>query len=343
MLRSTASDIASVMPEVTFEDIVSAAARIAAEAVRTPLLAAPMLSERLSARVFVKPECLQRTGSFKFRGAYNALASLEETARRRGVVAVSSGNHAQGVAEAARLFGVPATIVMPADAPLPKRMRTERSGARVVAYDRASEDRDRVVMRVVEEVGGTFVHPFNDPRVIAGQGTVGLEIAEDCALRGVRPDVVIAPCSGGGLAAGVALAVTERFADARVYTAEPEGFDDYARSLVAGSRQKNTRQAGSICDALLAPEPGPIGFEINRKRLAGGLVASDEQALHAVGFAFDELRLVLEPGGAVGLAALLSGQLDVAERSVVVLLSGGNIDDRTLADALSTYRSAKAA
>jgi threonine dehydratase len=327
------------MPEVTFDDIVTAAARISAEAVRTPLLVAPMLSEHLSARVFVKPESLQRTGSFKFRGAYNALASLDETVRRRGVVAVSSGNHAQGVAEAARLFGVPATIVMPADAPLPKRQRTERSGARVVAYDRASEDRDAVVRCVVEEVGGSFVHPFNDARVIAGQGTVGLEIAEHCAKLGIVPDIVIAPCSGGGLAAGVALAVTQRFADARVYTAEPENFDDYARSLAAGSRQKNARQAGSICDALLAPEPGPIGWEINRKLLAGGVVASDAGALDAVGFAFDELRLVVEPGGAVGLAALLNGQLDVAGRTVVVLLSGGNVDDATLSKAVAIYRS----
>ena len=186
----------------TFADIERARERIAGEAVRTPLLFSPILSERLSARVYLKPECLQRTGSFKFRGAYNALAALDPAERAKGVVAVSSGNHAQGVAEAARLFGVPATIVMPSDAPAPKRERTERSGARVVAYDRATEDRDAVVARVVAEVGGVFVHPFNDPFVIAGQGTVGLEIADDFAALGVAPDIVVVPASGGGLVGG---------------------------------------------------------------------------------------------------------------------------------------------
>jgi threonine dehydratase len=255
-------------------------------------------------------------------------------------VAVSSGNHAQGVADVARLFGVAATIVMPADAPAPKRMRTERSGARVVAYDRATEDRDSVVARVAAEVGGAFVHPFNDPAVIAGQGTVGLEIAEDCERLGISPEAVVVPCSGGGLAAGVSLAISERFPRARIYTAEPTGFDDYARSLAAGSPQRNARPAGSVCDALLAPAPGEIGWAVNRERLAGGLVASDPEALAAVGFAFDELRLVVEPGGAVGLAALLSRRLDVAGRTVVVVLSGGNIGDEMLKAALDAYRSA---
>jgi threonine dehydratase len=324
----------------SFNDVLAARERIAPEAARTPLVFSPLLSDRLSARVYLKPECLQRTGSFKFRGAYNALSALDRAGRERGVVAVSSGNHAQGVAEAARLFGVPATIVMPADAPAPKRRRTERSGAKVVAYDRATEDRDAVVARVLGEVGGAFVHPFNDPFVIAGQGTVGLEIAEDCADLGVDPDIVVTPCSGGGLAAGIALAVTERFPAAEVYVAEPQGFDDYARSLAAGARQRNERLAGSVCDALLSPEPGPIGWAINRGRLAGGVGVSDAEALNAVGFAFDELRLVVEPGGAVGLAALLAGHLDVAGRTVVVVLSGGNVGDDTLAEALRAYRSA---
>jgi threonine dehydratase len=287
----------------------------------------------------VKPECLQRTGSFKFRGAYNALAALEPATRARGVVAVSSGNHAQGVAEAARLFGVGATIVMPSDAPLPKRRRTERSGARVVAYDRATEDRDEVVAGVREEVGGAFVHPFDDPFVIAGQGTVGLEIAEDSAALGFAPDVVLVPCSGGGLSAGVAVGVQERFPQAEVFPAEPAGFDDYARSLAAGERQRNASLAGSICDALLAPEPGAISFEIGRERFAGAVSASDAEALQAVGLCFDELRLVVEPGGAVGLAALLAGRIPAAGRNVVVVLSGGNIGDDVLARALEAYRS----
>jgi threonine dehydratase len=324
----------------TFDDILAARDRIAGEAVRTPLLWSPLLSERLRAPVFLKPECLQRTGSFKFRGAWNAVQALGPAAKEKGVVAVSSGNHAQGVAEAARLVGAPATIVMPSDAPVPKRRRTERSGARVVLYDRATEDRDAVVARVVEETGGAFVHPYDDPFVIAGQGTVGLEIAEDCAARGVEPDIVLAQCSGGGLAAGVSLAVTERFPAVEVYAAEPEGFDDYARSLQAGTPQRNERQAGSICDALLAPQPGAIGWEVNKRRLAGAVVASDAEALVAVGLCFDELRLVVEPGGAVGLAALLAGRLDIRGRTVVVVLSGGNIGDAVLAEALSAYRSA---
>jgi threonine dehydratase len=331
-----------VQPVPTIADVEKAAQRIAGEAVRTPLLYAPFLSERLSARVYLKPECLQRTGSFKFRGAYNALAALAPAERAKGVIAVSSGNHAQGVAEAARLFGVPATIVMPADAPLPKRQRTERSGARVVAYDRATEDRESLVVRLAEELGAVLVHPFNDPFVIAGQGTVGLEIAADCAALGITPEITIVPASGGGLAAGIALAVTDRFPKAAIYTAEPEGFDDYARSLRSGTPERNPSQAGSIADALLAPAPGAIGWAMNYGRLAGGLVASDAEALVAIGCAFDELRLVVEPGGAMGLAALLAGRLPVAGRTVVIVLSGGNIGDATLADGLAAYRVAAA-
>ena len=326
------------MASPTFADILTARDRLAGHAIRTPLLAAPTLSERLGARVYVKPECLQRTGSFKFRGAWNAVQALGAAARN-GVVACSSGNHAQGVAEAARLAGVPATIVMPEDAPLPKRQRTERSGARLVLYDRVREDRDAIAGAIAEQEGLAFVHPFNDANVIAGQGTVGLEIAEDCAALGIAPDVVVVPCSGGGLSAGIALAVTERFPATAIYSAEPERFDEYARSLASGTPQRNAALSGSVCDALLAPAPGAIGWEINRKRLAGGVAASDAEALYAVGFAYDELRLVVEPGGAVGLAALLAGRLGVAGRTVAIVLSGGNIGDATLADALATYRS----
>lgn len=321
----------------SFSDILAARERIAPAAVRTPLLASPFLSERLGARVFVKPECLQRTGSFKLRGAYNALAALDPAAREKGVVAVSSGNHAQGVAEAARLFGVPATIVMPADAPVAKRRRTERSGARVVDYERGVEDREAVVARVREEIGGAFIHPFNDPFVIAGQGTIGLEIADDCAALGLTPDVVLTPCSGGGLTAGVTLAMTERFPGVAAYAVEPEGFDDYARSMAAGTLQRNTAAAGSVCDALLVDQPGAIGFAINRERLAGVAVVSDNEALLASGLAFEELKLVVEPGGAVGLAALLAGKLDIAGRTIVIVLSGGNIDEDILARALALY------
>ena len=322
----------------TFDDVLAAEARIAGYAVRTPLLFSPILSERLSARIYLKPECLQRTGSFKFRGAWNALSVLSPEIRERGIVAVSSGNHAQGVAEAARLFGIHATIVMPSDAPMLKRRRTERSGAKVVVYDRSSEDRDAVVAQVAAETGGAFIHPFNDPQVIAGQGTVGLEIAQDCKSLGIVPEFVVVPCSGGGLAAGTALAVTESFPRSEVYVAEPEGFDDYARSLEAGAPQRNPRPSGSICDALLAPSPGSIGWEIGKARFVGGVSATDAEALEAVAFAFDELRLVVEPGGAVGLAALLNGRPDVRGKTAAVVLSGGNIGDEMLADAIRAYR-----
>jgi threonine dehydratase len=323
----------------TYDDLLAAQARIAGHAVRTPLVLSRILSERLGANVFLKLETLQRTGSFKFRGAWNAVQALGEKAAR-GVVACSSGNHAQGIAEAARLAGVRATIVMPNDAPALKRARTEASGARVVGYDRSTEDRDAIAAAITAEQGAAFVHPYNDPHVIAGQGTVGLEIAEDLEKAGATADVVLVPCSGGGLSAGTALAITTRFPGAQVYTAEPSGFDDYERSLKAGAVTRNERMAGSVCDALLAPEPGAIGWEINRKRLAGGVTASDAEVLRAVGFAFDELRIVVEPGGAVGLAALLAGRVDVSGRNAVVVLSGGNIADETLREAVAAYRSA---
>jgi len=330
------------MTAPTYEDVLAARDRLAGHAIRTPLLFSPVLSERVGATVYLKPECLQRTGSFKFRGAWNAVKALGPAAAR-GVVACSSGNHAQGVAEAARLAGLKAVIVMPADAPALKRQRTERSGARVVLYNRAGEDRDAIAARIAAEEGLAFIHPFNDPYVIAGQGTLGLEIGDDLERLGAAPDIVLVPCSGGGLAAGNALAITTRFPGAAVYTAEPAGFDDYARSLAAGVPQRNPQLSGSLCDALMSPTPGAIGWQINHGRLAGGVAASDDEALYAVGFAFDELRLVLEPGGAVGLAALLAGRVAAAGRTVVVVLSGGNVADDVMLAALRAYRGEPAA
>ena len=320
----------------TVSDVRMAAGRIAGQAVRTPLLASPFLDERLGGCVLLKCETLQRTGSFKFRGAYNALASLAETERARGVVAVSSGNHAQGVAEAARLFGVGATIVMPADAPAIKRARTERSGARVVIYDRATGDREAVAAKIVAESGAILIHPFNDPAVIAGQGTIGLEIAADAQALGVVPDAVLVPCGGGGLSAGVGLAVRSALPKTGIVLVEPDGFDDYGRSLREGGIAVNTGTAASLCDALLSPSPGAIGLAINRRNAAVGLTVDDSQALAAVAFAFRELKLVVEPGGAVGLAALLSGRFDCRGRTVAVILSGGNIDDAVLGRALAS-------
>ncbi|MCG6859289.1 MAG: threonine/serine dehydratase [Salaquimonas sp.] len=310
----------------TFADIASAAERLKGHAVRTPLIANDVLDGLTGAQVFLKPECLQKTGSFKFRGAFNAISSLNEAQRAAGVVACSSGNHAQGVAEAARLLGVAATIVMPSDAPAIKLERTRRSGATVVTYDRASGDRDAIAAEIQDETGAAFIHPYDNAQVIAGQGTCGLEIAEDLAAAGLTCDRLLVCTGGGGLTAGVALAVHEQFAEAKIHTVEPAGFDDHRRSLEAGRRLANERLSGSACDALLAPKPGAITFEINREHIDCGLVVSDEEAFAAMRFAFNELKLVLEPGGAVALAALLAAGRRFAGETIACVLSGGNVD-----------------
>lgn len=319
----------------SFDDIEAAMTRLSGVCVRTPLLSSPALDAATGARVLIKPEILQRTGSFKFRGAYNAVAALDETQRRRGIVTCSSGNHAQGIAAAAQLFGVPATIVMPSDAPPLKRDRTRSYGARIVPYDRATGDRDVIAAEVVEETGGVFVSPYDDAGVISGQGTAGVELVQQARELAGEPDLVLVPCGGGGLTAGVALAVKTLAPSARVMTVEPEGFDDHARSFLSGRREENAARAGSVCDALLAPRPGELTFEVNRSRVAGGLSVSDEEALAAVAYAWRELKLVVEPGGAVALAALLSGKVDAAGRTAVVVLSGGNADPGVFARAVA--------
>lgn len=315
----------------SFADVRAAADRIHAEAVRTPLLPVSLPSGGLA---FVKCENLQRTGSFKFRGAFNRLSMIEAADRPAGVVACSSGNHAQGVAEAARILGMPATIVMPSDAPAMKVARTRAFGASVVPYDRLSEDREAIAHAIARETGATFVHPYDDPGVIAGQGTIGLEIAEDCAARGLKADAVLVGASGGGLAAGIATALEALSPQTDVRTVEPAGFDDYARSLAAGERVANPRLGGSVCDALLALSPGAISFEVGRRRFGAGLSVTDAEALAAVAFAARDLKLVVEPGGAVALAALLAGRFPTEGRTVVAVLSGGNVDDAVLARAL---------
>ena len=315
----------------TDADIEAAAQRLASVAVRTPLINAPVLDERLSARVFLKAETLQRTGSFKFRGAYNKISQIPPERRAAGVVAYSSGNHAQGVAAAARLLGMPAVIVMPADAPRLKRERTEALGAAVVAYDRNREDRAAIAEKIVRERGATLVPPYDDPLIIAGQGTIGLEIVEDLERFGLKPQIVVIGASGGGLAAGISLGVKSRVASAKFYTVEPEGFDDTARSFVSGRREANPRQSGSICDALMSNTPGELTFPITSKLIGQGLVASDAEVAEAVRYAFNELKLVVEPGGAIGLAALLAGKVDVKGKVVVGVLSGANVDADLLA------------
>jgi threonine dehydratase len=307
-------------------DIDAAAAVLAPFAVRTPLLSSPALDERVGAKVFLKPEMLQRTGSFKFRGAFNKLSSIPMEARGGGVVAFSSGNHAQGVAAAAQILNMHATIVMPADAPLSKRERTRAYGADVVLYDRDREDREAIARDIAGQRGATLVRPYDDPLVIAGQGTVGREIAEDLAALGIAPDIVVAPASGGGLVAGVATAIKARYPQAMLMSAEPEGFDDHARSLRAGQREAHGSKGRTICDALMAAIPGEITFAINSRLLAKGVTASDAEVGTAVGFAFRELKLVVEPGGSVGLAALLAGHIEARGKTVVIVLSGGNVD-----------------
>jgi threonine dehydratase len=324
---------ASRLPD--FDDVRAAAARLSGHARRTPLLAGTPLDELTGGRILLKLETLQHMGSFKFRGAYNRLAQLDAAQRKAGVVAFSSGNHAQGVAYAARLLGVPATIVMPADAPRVKMQNTLALGAEVITYDRLRESREQIAARLAAERGAVLVPSFDDPDIIAGQGTVGLEIAEQAAELGARLDDVIVCTSGGGLVAGSALAIRALSPSARVWTAEPEGHDDHRRSLAAGHRESNAPGTRSICDALLAPEPGVLTFEINRRLLAGGLAVSDTEVKDAIAYAARTLKLVVEPGGAVALASVLAGKIESGGRTIAVVLSGGNIDDDLLREVLA--------
>jgi threonine dehydratase len=310
----------------TAGDIEAAAKRLYGAAVRTPLINSPVLDDLLGARVFLKAETLQRTGSFKFRGAYNKISLIPQARRSAGVVAYSSGNHAQGVAAAARLLGLPATIVMPSDAPRLKRERTLALGAEVVLYDRNSEDRAAIAMKIVAERGATLVPPYDDPLIIAGQGTIGVEIVEDLARLDLKPEIVVVGASGGGLAAGISLGVKARVPSAKFYTVEPEGFDDTLRSFKSGKREANPRMSGSICDALMSNTPGELTFPITQALIGIGMTATDAEVARAVAYAFHELKLVVEPGGAIGLAALLAGKLDVKGKVVVGILSGGNVD-----------------
>src|SRR5271156_1494339 len=310
----------------TAADVDAAALRLAGVALHTPLLTSITHDGMTGGRVFLKAETLQRTGSFKFRGAYNKLASLPPERRSGGVVAYSSGNHAQGVAAAARLLGMPCVIVMPHDAPRAKRERTIALGAEVVLYDRARDDREAIAGAIAARRGAGLVPPYDDALIIAGQGTAGREIVEDLAALGLVPDVVVVTASGGGLTAGIALAVKARAPAAVVYTAEPMGFDDHARSFRSGQREQNAALTGTICDALMARTPGKLTFAINQSLVGAGVVASDEEVGAAVAFAFAELKLVVEPGGAVALAAIMTGKVDVKNKIAVAVLSGGNVD-----------------
>ncbi|HMR30187.1 MAG TPA: threonine/serine dehydratase [Geminicoccaceae bacterium] len=315
---------------LTYGDVEAAAERLRGIAVRTPLLTSEALDARIGGRLLIKAEPLQRTGSFKFRGAYNTIRQISAPA----VVAFSSGNHAQGVALAARLLGKRATIIMPSDAPRAKLEGTRSYGAEVVTYDRWSEDREAIGARIAAETGAELVRPYDDWRVMAGQGTVGLEIAGQAKELGLTPDAAIVGVSGGGLMAGTVTALAHHFPAIEAFTAEPAGLDDHARSLAAGERLGNAADARSICDALQAPMPGELTFSINRRLLKGGLVVTDDEVREAMRAAFAHLKIVVEPGGAVGLAAVLSGRLDCRGRTVAIVLSGGNVDTAQYAEIL---------
>jgi threonine dehydratase len=311
---------------IAFADITAARQRIKGHAVVTPLLASPDLDQRTGARVFVKAEPLQKTGSFKFRGAYNRISQLTADERQRGVVAFSSGNHAQGVAFAAQTFGVKATIIMPKDSPRLKIENTSGYGAKVILYDRFGESREIIGQRISDETGAVLVPPYDDPSIMAGQGTIGIEIVEQLSDMGLSADIVLCCCGGGGLMSGISTALHHLSPSTAIYAVEPVNFDDTRRSLAAGHQLSNAPGPMSICDAIVTPTPGNLTFPINLAYLKGGLVVSDAEAAEAVAYAARVLKVTAEPGGAVALAAALGGKVDLAGKTVAVVLSGGNID-----------------
>ncbi len=316
--------------------IEAAATRLDGHAVRTPFLNAPLLDQIAGRRIFVKAECLQKTGSFKYRGARSAISALSAAEQAAGVLAFSSGNHAQGVALAAFEMGVPATIVMPSDAPELKIANTRAYQAEVILYDRVTEDRDQIGTDLAATRGVSLIKPFDNPMVIAGQGTTGLEIAEQCRASGIETADVLVCCGGGGLSAGVALALAAKAPGLRVRPVEPQRFDDVARSLVAGKHQTNAQMAGSICDAVLTPTPGQLTFPILKAHCGPGLAVSDTDALRAMALAFQYLKIVLEPGGALALAAALV-RAD-GDDDVIVVASGGNVEAALFEQALQHHR-----
>lgn len=311
---------------VLIDDIVQAAKRIDGIAIRTPLLRSAALDERVGGTVLLKPECLQVTGSFKIRGAYNLLSQLPADQAARGAVAWSSGNHAQGVAAAGAMLGIDTAIVMPEDAPAAKRINTQRLGGEVITYDRYTGDREAIARNIAAERGAAIVPSFEHPHIIAGQGTVGLEIAEQSTALGLAADRVLICCGGGGLTSGSAIALQSRLPSVELYTVEPEFYDDTAQSLRAGERRSVPTDVPSLCDALLTDSPGAMTFDIMAERITAGLVVTEAEVKTAMRFAFRELKLVVEPGGAAALAALLAGKISAGDGVTAVVLSGGNVD-----------------
>ncbi|MFC3713597.1 threonine/serine dehydratase [Sphingoaurantiacus capsulatus] len=289
---------------------------------RTPLLRSDALDALTGGKIFIKPENLQRTGSFKFRGAYNRLSAMNAAERAGGVVAFSSGNHAQGVALAAKLLGMQAAIIMPSDAPSVKVDATRGYGAEVIFYDRLTEKRETIAAELAATRGATVVPSFDDPYIVAGQGTAGLEITEDVAAMGVKLDLAMVNCGGGGLASGISLGL----GDVPVVIVEPEGYDDIARSLANGAIEAVQNPGPTLCDALQTLVTCPLTFGILQAKGARGVAVSEQAVMQAVAFAFSQLKLVVEPGGAVSLAAALSGVVDLKGKTAVLTLSGGNVD-----------------
>lgn len=318
------------------EMIYEAEQRLAPVVRYTPLLSSPFIDELAGRKVYVKAECLQHTGSFKFRGAWSALSALAEKQRQQGVIAYSSGNHAQAVAYAAKRYGISATIIMPHDAPQLKIDNTKALGAEVIIYDRLKESREDIGDKLSSERGLTLIKPYDNQHVIAGQGTTGLEIAKQATEAGVKSADVLVPCGGGGLTSGIALALAESAPDMKVHPCEPEGFDDVTRSLQEGERVKNPTMGGSLCDAIVTPMPGELTFPVMKELCGNGLIVSDAEALKAVALAFLRLKIVLEPGGAVALAAAVFKKNMLENDTVIVVASGGNVDPGTFQEALSS-------
>lgn len=315
-----------------YDDITAAVARIEGHAVVTPLLSSPRVNEELGGEIHIKPECLQRTGSFKFRGACNAIAMLDDATEC--VVAWSSGNHAQAVAAAASARGFRSIIVMPEDSPVAKINGTRALGGEVITYDRYHQNREEIGIALAQENNAVIIPPYDYPPVIAGQGTIGVEIAEACMERDLTPDQMICCTGGGGLLAGTSIALRHHFNALEIIGAEPEGFDDFARSIEAGERVSNASGARSICDAIVTPTPGKITFAVNQALVSHGVAVSDDEVLDAMAFAWAQFKIVAEPGGAVALAAALSGKVDITDRKTVIVVSGGNVDHSIFEQAL---------
>jgi len=322
---------------VTLDDIRAARQKLGSRVITTPLLPSRIASEASGCQVHCKAENLQEIGAFKIRGALNRVSLMSQEEKQRGVVAYSSGNHAQGVALAARLEGMHATIVMPADTPEVKVEGTRRLGAEIIFYNRATESRESIARELAEATGATIVPPFDDPDVIAGQGTCGLELMEQYQEFGQAPDILLCPVGGGGLIAGVSTAIKALNADVQIFGVEPVRHDDHYQSWLSGTRVTVNPEESSFCDALLASAPGEITWEITRQNVEGFLTVTDEEVSRAVSFAFRYLKLVVEPGGAVGLAALLAGKLEVQDKRVCLLLSGGNIDKDVFIQCLQQF------